>query len=257
MRRRVHIAVGFGIVILIIVLFVGSLREWYNPASKDEPALYIWLGMLALMLGFLLNLGSGMKGTIGGVLVDERNRMSLSRLQMALWSVLVLSAYLTAFLVNIADERTNPLDVAIPKELWLAMGISITSLVGSSLLLTRDGTTVEPTSPPPGAPPPRAGKPGWGDLFVGDFVKNVQFIDLSKVQMFFFTLVLVLGYAAAVGDTFVDIGTMDVSGKSEKGVEKLPKLDEAFVILLGLADAGYLTRKAVGPEGVRAGRRRD
>ena len=244
-----HVFIGFVVVLAIIALFIWSVAGGYEPASDNEPALWIWLGLLGLMLVFLVLVGHGMKGLFGGILVDERNRMSLSRLQMSLWTVLVLSAYLTAFLANIADERPNPLDVTIPKELWLAMGISITSLVGSKLVTAEDPAVERRAPEEPG--PRRTAPARWSDLFAGDFKQDAQFVDLTKVQMFFFTLVLVLGYAAAVGHEFVEIGGRD------EGIGALPKLDEAFVILLGISHAGYLTRKAVGPEGVRAGRPRD
>jgi hypothetical protein len=55
--------------------------------------------------------------------------------------------------------------------------------------------------------------------------------------MFFFTIVLVIGYGVATGEQFVN--------STANGIGALPKLDEAFVILLGISHGTYLTRKAL------------
>src|SRR5206468_471390 len=82
-----------------------------------------------------------------GLLIDSRNKISLSRLQMALWTILILSGLITAALSNVRlsispgnqligqpAAQQNPLNVDVPSELWLMMGISTTSLVASPLL---------------------------------------------------------------------------------------------------------------------------
>jgi hypothetical protein len=53
---------------------------------------------------------------------------------------LVLSGFITATLGNIQCKDGNPLNIAIPPELWIFMGISTTSLVGSSLILSTKKT---------------------------------------------------------------------------------------------------------------------
>ena len=74
------------------------------------------------------------------------------------------------------------------------------------------------------------------DLFTGDEVGNFAELDLSKVQMFFFTVVIILAYAAALGSMFMSAGS---------GIASFPALNESVVALLGISQAGYLTYKAV------------
>jgi hypothetical protein len=111
-------------------------------------------------------------------------------------------AFLTAFLVNIAKDAASPLSVAIPGELLVAMGISITSLAGTGLVLN-----VKRNQPSNGTP---------------DDVKTM--LEARDIPV-------------AVGAVFSSFdGSADITS--------LPSIDEAFVALLGISHAGYLTTKA-------------
>ncbi len=61
--------------------------------------------------------------------------MTLSRLQLILWIVLILSTYLTVVLARVKTVGIEALNVALPTALLWLMGISITSMVGSPLIL--------------------------------------------------------------------------------------------------------------------------
>jgi len=74
-------------------------------------------------------------------------------------------------------------------------------------------------------------------MFQGDEVANTTFIDLAKVQMFFFTIIAVVCYALWL---FIQIGKNDAAGLSE-----FPKLSDGLIALLGISHAGYLTDKSV------------
>src|SRR5579859_3553522 len=58
--------------------------------------LWAWLGIAALLALFAAIAGHGVTGCWRGPLIDERNKISLSRMQATLWTLLVLSALLTA-----------------------------------------------------------------------------------------------------------------------------------------------------------------
>jgi len=79
--------------------------------------------------------GHGILGLWRGLLVDERNKMSLSRLQMILWTIIVLSGFLTVALLNIRSRQADALSITVPPQLWLLIGISTTSLIGAPLIL--------------------------------------------------------------------------------------------------------------------------
>lgn len=84
----------------------------------------------------------------------------------------------------------------------------------------------------------------WIDLFRGDEIGNYKLVDISKVQMFFFTIVLVVGYAAAVYMLLLD-GT---ALQNPLGVS-LPAFSESMNGLLAISHAGYLAVKTVDRTG--------
>ena len=161
-------------------------------------------------------------------------RMSLSRLQALAWTFLVIAAYLNAFIVNIAGDVKDPLNVAIPGELLIAMGISVGSLAGAKIVLAVKENNNPPES---GSAVYKSSSPRWRDLFQGDTRESAGSLDLGKIQMFYITIALVLGYAIVVATKFVGV-------QPGQGIDTLPNLDQAFVALLAISHAGYLTTKA-------------
>jgi hypothetical protein len=89
---------------------------------------------------------------------------------------------------------------------------------------------------------PIVGDARWSDMLRGDTIANFQFADLGKIQMFFFTVILVFSYAALLWS----IMSMPQAAQLLQIVPtlSLPAFSESFVILLGLSQAGYLTTKA-------------
>ena len=221
--------------------------------------LWSWLLTMALLALFGIIAGHGITGEWHGLLIDERNKLSLSRLQMVLWTILVLSAILAVALSNLRLGESNPLAVALPTELWILMGISTTSLVASPLvlstkkhraaddyqtaqtfdtivtnqgvsanLLDTQGQVVVNTD---------ASNARWSDMFRGEEVGNGGQLDLGKIQMFYFTLILVLAYGAALASLFMG---------SKGPISAFPGLDASMIALLGISQAGYLSNKAIG-----------
>ena len=222
-----------GLIFLAISVVGISLPQTGGQLGfLGQRTVLAWVAIAALMAAFAAVAGHGVTGLWRGVLIDDRHRLSLSRLQMLLWTVLVLSAYLAAALANIGRDSASPLDVNIPSELWLAMGISTASLVAAPAALAykqrrRGGGVVAR---------PHARDSRFADLFHGEETTDQDDLDLGKVQMFLFTVVLILGYGLALGDMFEEKRTAFTS---------LPAVDEAVVTLLAISHAGYLTKKAV------------
>lgn len=221
--------------IILLGLIAISLAGLLIPTSSR---LWIWIGALILLALFVIVIGYGITGKWLGLLIDNRRKMSLSRFQTILWSVLILSAFLAAALTNL-PLVSNPIDalsVGIPPELLGILGISVTSLAGAQLILNnkkpeqvdKNGDGTDPTD-----------RPSWFDMFKGDDVANVGYLDLSKVQMFYFTIILVLVYGAALGVMFMTVDPRHPS------ISAFPALSVTVVGLLGISHAGYLTYKAV------------
>jgi hypothetical protein len=250
---------------LLLILAALAWLGWTQRPNVVYPA------ALALLAAFAVVAGHGIVGLWLGLLIDERNRMSLSRFQMALWTILVLSGILAAAMWNLARGDPTPLALAVPEQLWLVMGISTTSLVGSPLI--RSTKTTPPADAGPATAAARARTAGvmqrtavafaqqgrsaddvevqgrivtfrWpedarpADLFQGEELANGAHLDLGKVQMFFFTLVLVFTYGSALAQTFA-------SAAAETAfVPGFPALDQSVVALLAISHAGYLSNKA-------------
>src|SRR4051812_25502858 len=82
------------VAMIIAIVLLGLLIP---PTQR----LWAWIGTLVLLAGFVTVAGRGILGLWTGLLIDEQNKMSLSRLQMMLWTIIVLSGFLTVALCNI------------------------------------------------------------------------------------------------------------------------------------------------------------
>lgn len=253
----------------LIVLAIIALAIWATTSSTlitdldGRLPVWIFLALIAMFAAFILLIGWAITGRPGGALIDPKKaRFSLSRLQMIAWTILILAAYLNAFIVNIAAGRDNPIDVAIPGQLLVAMGISITGLIGTQIVLgykqttngagyqTTDGNKIvvlrddQPATDTDSDTATRGAiyKPPTTqltDIFRGDTIEGANSLDLGKVQLFYITVILVLGYGIFTATGFAHLTT-----GHDGGIATLPKINQAFVALLALSQGGYLTTKA-------------
>src|SRR5215813_11275394 len=108
--------------VLILLLIPLAYRLWS------------WLSTTFLLTGIGLLTSHGVTGYWRGLLIDQRNRISLSRLQASLWTLITSSSYASAAFFNIRFGQADPLMIAIPAGIWVLMGISATALVGAPLI---------------------------------------------------------------------------------------------------------------------------
>lgn len=79
------------------------------------------------------------------------------------------------------------------------------------------------------------------DLFSGEELSDHNVVDISKVQMFFFTIATIYGYGLAIWGM-----------KTTPGAVEFPQLSTSLVTLLAISHAGYLTvSSAQDPDSVR------
>ena len=346
------------VLLFILLTILVGLLGWI-------PIHWRWIILLAIFVAFLIVLGkqvtgekSGKKlvgGRLSGVLIDARNKMSLSRFQIILWTVLALSSFgvialdrtipvlqekvpAIASLVAPAagaesDTPFDPLNIRFPEELLIAMGISTASLAGASFIKsakteTQSGKTVKllseqissgeakrdaqqkiiddankvlsdldaklselkaiPETDPRFGPTrleidqinkekipaeeqkrERAEKikqahqkeldelnktkegalgdvhtndsisqADWSDIFRGELVSNYRVVDPAKVQMFFFTILLVFIYGTLVWGLLAAEPDWQLAA-----TVSLPAFSDSLVALLGISHAGYLVVK--------------
>ena len=261
-------SIGTPVLILAIIL-CGLLI----PANL---MVLTWILILVFLVLLMMLFGGGITGRFWlGWMVNEQFRMSLSRLQMALWTLVVLSGFLTAALANLAAGYIEEaLNIGIPPELWVTMGISTTSLVGSGLILTEkkkettnqdealrgmvefgllaedaDATTTTTTVKERTIGQlQRNTNPSQArlyDLVSGEEVGNFSVLDLTRLQNLFFTLVLVGAYAATLGNLFAGAAGSSSSGAP---ITEFPALNASIVALLGISHGGYLVGKAANKQ---------
>jgi hypothetical protein len=146
----------------------------------------------------------------------------------------------------------SPADINIPAELLLAMGIAATSLAGASAVLSRKSReTADPAAVASStanlhlAPADvemqgkvfglsRAELASWTNMFRGDEDTNAASADMSKIQQFLITMLLVGIYTASLFTLF----------SSALVFPSLPAISDNFIWLLGISHAGYLAFKA-------------
>jgi hypothetical protein len=248
-RWRIWHTVGLVVllvgIVLILFLLPFPLRIWS------------WVITLALLAGITLLVSHGITGYWRGALIDSRNRLSLSRLQTSLWSLLIFSSFLSATLFNLRGGQADPLLLTIPAGLWVLMGISATSLVGTPLIhnvkQNRDPNTNETNATLAQLAKQRVNVENlstngvllvnkgpasarWSDLFRGEEIGNASQIDLGKVQLFYFTIILVLIFTVTMGFIFAS---------QTKIIGGFPDINDGTLTFLGISHAAYLTNKAV------------
>jgi len=151
------------------------------------------------------------------------------------------------------------LAIAIAPELWTLLGINTTSLVGSPLILSRKEEK-KPTDLDKAAGPAAAkfkedreevkknsvgtlygnatvADAEFTDLFEGEELGNTTSVDVSRVQMFFFTIIAGLSYAVLVWK--------QMRGVPAAQLNALPDVTSGLLALLGISHAGYLASKTL------------
>jgi Ca2+/Na+ antiporter len=145
------------------------------------------------------------------IVTCEDESYSLSRLQMYLWTIIIIMGFSAVFMAN---------STAIPdihQNLYLLMGVSLASSVAATAINTIQNK-----------PKDKLKKP--------DFIKDIFFesddsLDLPRTQMFIWTIISMLAFVVMV-----------VSSFNTKPV--LPDIPTGLVALMGLSQGAYLGGKA-------------
>jgi len=238
-----------------LVLVVSILLIIFINTPFARPETWLWGAYPAtagLMLLAILTVGDALNGRLTGLIIDNRNRMSLSKLQMLVWTVVVISALIVYAAYNVRLQVEAPLDINIPPELLFAMGISATSFIATPAILslksqeTPAQADVDTANAAPGTSQNQgkvfgrasASDASWTDLFQGDEVGNFDSPDLSKIQQVAITLLLVGVYSAQIITLFAGLGAPGSK------LASLPVLGQQFVVLMAISHASYLAYKA-------------
>lgn len=240
-------------IILIVLIVAMVLLAWHARAGLN------WILVIGLMAVFFAVIGIAITGRPFGILIGEQKTMSLSRFQMALWTLIIASGYFVIVIARIKQgDVADPLAVQIDWQIWTLLGISTASLVGSPLVSSakrqkvpnqkaivaagrpygEDKKAVEASRVGVLYPNQDAKDARLTDMFEGEELANSSLVDLAKVQMFFFTIVVALSYSA---ELLHMIAVDDLAADNMA----LPAIHEGLLALLGISQAGYLGNKSV------------
>jgi hypothetical protein len=209
-----------------------------------SAAIIICIGLLAGRASMRVAHGKRRVPTNGwlNILIDSRGRYSLTRLQIVVWTVVIISLISGVFfgrlfhqMVDSSGGVTDAFNFTIPSTLFGLLGISYGSTVLSTAIKTAKNSNpdqAEVTAASGPGHPPRLGQV----LLAEQGRLADQTIDVGKFQNFIITIVLVVGYTAEAAVSIHSAGSAD-------GVTSLPDLSGQFLTLLGISHAGYLSLK--------------
>lgn len=108
-------------------------KKGADAARVETAAFLAWAGISLVMLGLLIVLGHA-RGHWFGAFIDGRNRYSLSKIQITLWTITVLGSWLAIAMTRAASgiEAGQILQVSIPGSIVAALGLSSASFAFST-----------------------------------------------------------------------------------------------------------------------------
>jgi hypothetical protein len=218
------------------ILEEGAQRGYYSQESKErlkslfldnfpngikEPliAQVVWDGKIGAGFGIIVLLAFFVALTLSAqvhpldlIITSEDNRVSLSRLQFWLWFVVVMISWGA---VSWTTRRLQP----VPENLYILMGVNVGATVAATAITVVKGI------------PPRADKPRF---FTDVFLDSRRTLDLPRVQMFVWTIVILVGYLIVLVENY------------HQGLPSLPVIPEGLIVLMGISQGAYLGSKATG-----------
>ena len=260
---------------------LDTIRSWLWLPSEPNGHLSLVIPFVSTMLSMLVLMmaaGLATKGLWFGVLIDDRNRMSLSRAQQVAWTILLLSGltmmgwFNAAAISATAHGSATGWDLfpTMPAALWTALGVNLvaTPYLSDLILNSKDpqrragpsgqssGATqlvselVRPARLDANSTPTEA---SWVDLITGETAGTDQQLDVSRVQHLIISGSLLTTYFMALTGVLGDVAgeTIMASITTNKAVfSNMPGVGTTtFLGLLGISHASYLAFKGNAAEG--------
>lgn len=161
------------------------------------------------------------------VITCDDESYSLSRLQIYLWTLVVIIAFFAIF----GATHTWPV---IPPTLYILMGLNVASSVASSAIYTA-------YEPAPSANP----QPKTDPNFIHDiFFESNGSLDLPRTQMFAWTVILLGAFMLMVLLNFKHAGNAKTVKDAIELMKTMPDIPEGLVALMGISQGAYLGTKA-------------
>lgn len=254
-----------GLILALIAAAVWIAKSTDTANPPDANLQFQWVVVAAILIAFCALSGYLINGRFDGILIDDRNRVSLSRLQWVTWFVVLLGGYFTEAVWNMAHQKAYPL---MQQDLFILLGIVSGSAVTSNVIVdskkatngqsaTDQSTNGQPLSQPQQGQPDQigsidrnatTGEASWADLFMGEEVANRDVVDISRLQKLVITILLVVTYVNLLWNSLASLqanvaAVTPPAGGDYKGFN-MPTVTSTFLWLLGISHAAYLASKA-------------
>ena len=206
-------------------------------------AILTWWGISAFVL---ITLGAALgyltTRQLLGLLIDSRGRYSLTHLQLALWTIVILSLIAGVFFGR-WQHNAPPLGFSVPSVVLELLGIS----TGSAVTVTAAKSAKNSARPKNvAAAAPGPWRPSLLQVLLEEGTYADQVVDITKFQNFVITVVLVLAYIGLAVQTIT-------TAVSRPAWPRYPVSAATFIVLLGISHAAYLAGKLPSPDGQPTG----
>lgn len=213
-----------------ILITSVALEKVKAPFGIKFWSLLLGLAATILLVLFSNNILKKCTDVKGGLFIGFDNRYSNSKVQMVIWTFLVVFSYLTIYaeraLATLLTNLSFSSLIDIPENLGIVMGISAGSFVGAKAITSAKASAGVIANE-------RGNNPSLTDLITN----NSKTIDLGDAQMFIWTLI-------AMGIYLVNV--LRMWWFLDPSVEfSLPNVDSTLLILTGVSQAAYVGKKLV------------
>jgi hypothetical protein len=240
---------AWGPLTLLLLILLAACAVWIGKSTDHSQLRWEYIAVTAILVALCIVAGVLVNGRLEGVLIGDRNRMSLARMQWVAWMIVLLGAYFVEAVWNVAHSGSFP---EMQTQLFGLLGIISGSSVVSSLIVdAKMRSPVVPSGQPQAVQPMAAGDhPGqkgsmdinykvaeasWADLYLGEEVANRYVVDVSRLQKLIVTVLLVLAYLIYLWKAFSPSGSGELA---------MPAVGTTFLSLLGISHGAYLASKA-------------
>lgn len=228
--------------------FAGQALGWSNTVNGTMSLVIPFvLAVLSLVMLFIA-CGFGITGRALGPIIDERNRMSLTLAQLAMWSIILLSGLLVGGLFNYgfggllitelqqqaaaaaaANETPNTAKSAldaynlfpsIPFYLGLVGGFAVATpflsrLISNSTIVGTPDQTAPDAASPTAAPKYLADKAGpdkaaLSDMVLQEVKGRSDMVDINRIQHVAITGILGISYLLVLFDVLSNIDAVRI-----------------------------------------------
>jgi hypothetical protein len=145
---------AWGLLTLLLMILVATCAVWIGKSADHSQLRWEYVAVTAILVALCIVTGVLVNGRLDGVLISDRNRISLARVQWVAWMIVLLGAYFVEAVWNVAHSGSFP---EMQTHLFGLLGIVSGSSVVSSLIVDAKMRSPVPSGQPQAVQPLAAG----------------------------------------------------------------------------------------------------